>query len=164
MTFMGILKKNNKVDRIKQAYKQAPWRIQLRSIGLYLVPVIAIALVTVIYLNISAQAATAGLKIQELRIEEESVSRSIANQRTQYAWLTSFTTMKARAEKLGYVLMDPHAAIYLTIPAYPGRETILMAPLPSPDVSLSTLADPRFQQSLWDVISSQLNHSIGGGN
>lgn len=148
---MGILKKKNKtVERIKQAYKQAPWRAQLRSIGFYLLPVIAIAMVTIIYLNISAQAATAGLKIRNLREEEEIIQRSIANQRTQFAWLTSLATIQKRAESLGYVLLDPNAATYMIIPGYQGRETILMAPLPGETAIVPAAADPRFQQSLWD--------------
>jgi len=148
---MGILrKKNNTVEWVKQAYKQAPWRSQLRSIGFYLLPVIAVALVTIIYLNISAQAATAGLKIQDLREEEESIQRSIANQRTQFAWLTSYTTMKKRAESLGYILLDPNTASYLVIPGYQGRKTVLMAPLPGRSTIVSAAADPRYQQSLWD--------------
>ncbi len=68
---MGILKqKKPTFDRIKQAYRQAPWRLQMQSIGFYLLPVIAIALTTIIYLNISAQAATAGLHVRDMRIEE----------------------------------------------------------------------------------------------
>ena len=148
---MSILKKKNKtIERVRQAYKQAPWRVQLRSIGFYLLPVISIAMVTIIYLNISAQAATAGLKIQNLHEEEEIIQRSIANQRTQFAWLTSYTTMQKRADSLGYVLLDPNTATYIIIPGYQGRETVLMAPLPDQSPIVSAAADPRFQQSLWD--------------
>lgn len=159
---MGILKKKNKtIDRVKQAYKQAPWRSQLRSIGFYLLPVFAIAMVTIIYLNISAQAATAGLKIRNLREEEEIIQRSIANQRTQFAWLTSFEIMQRRAESLGYVLMDPNAATYMIMPGYQGRETILMAPLPGEGTIVPTAADPRFQQSLWDwFLSTFVSSSV----
>jgi len=147
---MGILKKSNPpLDRLKQAYKQAPWRVQLQSIGFYLLPVVTIALITVIYLNISAQAATAGLHVSAMRIEEETIQRSIANQCTHLAWLTSYTTMHERAQALGYTLIDPRNTIFLVVPGYTGREVVLMAPLPGAGIS-KTLSDPRYQESLWE--------------
>jgi len=87
---MGILKKKNPpIQRIKQAYRQAPWRLQLQSIGFYLLPLIAIVMVTIIYLNISAQAATAGLKIRDMLSQQEELQRTNANQRTHLALLTT---------------------------------------------------------------------------
>jgi hypothetical protein len=150
---MSILKKKNPpIDRLKQAYQQAPWRIQLQSIGFYLLPVIAIALITVIYLNISAQAATAGLHVRDMRIEEETVQRSVANQRTRLAWLTSYTTMHQRAQSLGYTLIDPKNTTFLVVPGYTGRGLVLMAPPPGEGISRA-LSDPRYQESLWEWFS-----------
>lgn len=165
---MGILKKSKPpFDRLKQAYKQAPWRIQLQSIGFYLLPVVAIALITVIYLNISAQAATAGLHVRDMRIEEESIQRSIANQRTRLAWLTSYPTMHQRAQSLGYTLVDPKNTTFLVVPGYAGREIVLMAPLPGEGIS-KTLSDPRYQESLWEWFSDTFigigGQTAGGAN
>jgi len=53
-------------NRLLQAYKQAPWRVQLQWIGLFLLGLVLVAGITGLYLNISAQAATAGRKIQSL--------------------------------------------------------------------------------------------------
>jgi hypothetical protein len=151
---MSILKKKTpSLDRLKQAYKQAPWRIQLQSIGFYLLPVVAIALITIIYLNISAQAATAGLHVRDMRIEEEVIQRSVANQRTRLAWLTSYTTMHQRAQTLGYSLIDPKNTTFVVVPGYNGRRIVLMAPPPGEGIS-KTLSDPRFQESLWEWFSN----------
>ncbi len=165
---MGILKKNKPpIDRLKQAYKQAPWRIQLQSIGFYLLPVVAIALITVIYLNISAQAATAGLHVRDMRIEEETIQRSVANQRTRLAWLTSYITMHQRAQSLGYALIDPKNSTFLVVPGYTGRGIVLMAPPPGEGMS-KTLSDPRYQESLWEWFSNTFivagGQTIGGIN
>jgi len=150
---MSLLKKKKPpFARTKQAYRQAPWRLQLQSIGLYLLPVIAIALTTIIYLNISAQAATAGLHIREMRIEEETLQRSIANERTRLAWLTSYPTMYQRARSMGYELLNPNQITYIVIPGYYGRQVILMAPPPGSEIS-KALSDPRYQQSLWDWLT-----------
>lgn len=163
---MGILKqKKPAFDRIKQAYRQAPWRLQLQSIGFYLLPVIAIALTTIIYLNISAQAATAGLHVRDMRIEEETLLRSIANQRTRLAWLTSYPFMYQRAQALGYTQLNPADATYIVIPGYSGRQVVLMAPPPGSEIS-KALSDPRYQQSLLDWLTDtffETSQSSTGG-
>jgi hypothetical protein len=155
-------KKKTPIDHLKQAYKQAPWRVQLQAIGFYLLPIAAIALITVIYLNISAQAATAGLQIRRLRITEEELQRSIADKRTHLAWLTSFTTTKQRAETLGYSQIDLAYVNYMTIPGYPGRDVTLLASPAGSVSSLKAYAEPRFQESLWDWFATNfLNTETG---
>jgi hypothetical protein len=163
---MSLLKKKNPpLDRIKQAYRQAPWRLQLQSIGFFLLPVIAIALTTIIFLNISAQAATAGLHVRDMRIEEETIQRSIANQRTRLAWLTSYPIMSQRAKSLGYDLLKPENTVYVVIPGYSGRQIVLMAAPPGTGIS-KALSDPRYQQSLADWVSETFINTplnISGG-
>ena len=52
----------------KQAYPQAPWRSQTQLIVIFMLAVVASALVAFIYLNNTAQAATIGRQIQEMQI------------------------------------------------------------------------------------------------
>ena len=162
---MGILKKKNPpIQRIKQAYRQAPWRLQLQSIGFYLLPLIAIVMVTIIYLNISAQAATAGLKIRDMLSQQEELQRTNANQRTHLALLTTYDNMNQRAQALGYSLINSENSTYMVIPGYQGREAIQLAPLPGEDSLGQTLSDPRFQQSLWDWLYSSFSSSNSAGS
>ena len=86
----------------KQAYKQAPWRRQIQSIGLSLLPVVAIADCYHLYLVVSAQAAAAGLQIMNLHYDEEEILRTNCQPAHQtWRWITSYTEMQKRAEKLG---------------------------------------------------------------
>ena len=52
----------------KQAYSQAPWRSQTQIIVVFMLAVVAAALVAFIYLNTTAQAATIGRQIQEMQV------------------------------------------------------------------------------------------------
>ncbi|MCD6576463.1 MAG: hypothetical protein J7K66_00445 [Anaerolineaceae bacterium] len=114
----------------KQAYKQAPWRRQIQSIGLSLLPVVAITVIISLYLIISAQSAAAGLQIMDLHYEEEGILRKIANQRTQLAQITSYIQMKKRAEEMGYEAVPASNVHYIKIAGYRGRDAILIAPPP----------------------------------
>jgi len=150
----------------KQAYKQAPWRRQIQSIGLSLLPVVAIAVIISLYLIISAQAATAGLRIMNLHYEEEEILRTIANQRTQLAWITSYSQMQNRAEKMGYEAAPESNVHYMTIAGYQGQNSALIAPLPGIENESALLVNELYNQSLsnWvlDTFFIASSNSIGG--
>ncbi|MDO9545733.1 MAG: hypothetical protein Q7J07_03155 [Pelolinea sp.] len=151
----------------KQAYKQAPWRRQIQSIGLSLLPVVAIAIFIMLYLVISAQAAAAGLEIMNLHFDEEEILRKIANQRTQLALITSFTQMQKRAEKLGYEPASESNIQYIKISGYQGKNAVLIAPPPGIENESALLVNDLYNESLanWFVetffITSQSSQGDG---
>jgi hypothetical protein len=132
----------------RQAYKQAPWRRQIQSIGLSLLPVVSIAILISLYLIISAQAAAAGLEIMNLHFEEEDVLRDIANLRTELAWVTSYTKMHKRAEKLGFEPAEEAKVHFMTIPGYRGQNPALIAPPPGDDAKSIHFINEAYNQSL----------------
>jgi hypothetical protein len=138
----------------KQAYKQAPWRRQLRSVGMSLMPIIALAVVISIYLIISAEAAAAGLEIMDMHYEEEEILRVIANHRTKLAWKTSYSEMKERAEEAGYAAAPEEAIHFMVIPGYQGQNTALLAVMPESKNTLGSIVNEYYQESLWDWVYS----------
>jgi hypothetical protein len=132
----------------KQAYKQAPWRRQIQSIGLSLLPVVAIAVIIALYLIISGQAAAAGLQIMNLHYEEEEILRTIANQRTQLAWITSYSQMQKRAEKMGYEAAPEINVYYIPIAGYQGQNAVLIAPPPGIENDSALLVNELYNLSL----------------
>lgn len=150
----------------KQAYKQAPWRRQIQSIGLSLLPVVSIAVIISLYLIISGQAAAAGLRIMNLHYEEEDILRTIANQRTQLAWITSYSQMQKRAEKMGYEAASELNVHYITIEGYQGQNAVLIAPPPGIDNESVLLVNELYNQSLsnWflDTFFIASSNGVGG--
>ena len=136
--------------KTKQAYKQAPWRRQLQSVGFSLGLVVSILAVLSIYLIISAQAASAGLQIMDMHYEEEEILRVIANERTELAWNTSYTQMQKRAEKAGFQVATVDNVHYMVIPGYQGQSPVLLAPPPGTENTLGPVVNEYYQQSLWD--------------
>ena len=136
--------------KIKQAYQQAPWRRQLRSFGLSVLPVIAIGMVIALYLIVSAQSAAAGLQIMGMHYDEEEILRQIANQRTALGWMTSYQQMQKRAKKASYDLPPAESVHFMTIPGYQGQGATLIAPPPVNSAKGAPLVNEFYQQSLWD--------------
>ena len=151
--------------KTKHAYQQAPWRRQLQSLGFSLLPVIAIGIISSLYLVFSAQAAAAGLQIMDMHYEEEEILRTIANQRSQLAWITSYTEMQKRAVKAGYDVPQSENIHFMTITGYSGREAILLAPPPGTEDLRAPLANAFYQESLadWFFETFLINQSTNGG-
>jgi hypothetical protein len=135
-----------------QAYRQAPWRIQLQRIGLFLLGVVVIALVAGFYLDITARTTEAGVFILRGEAKKEETQREIANLKTQLAMVTSSTSMEKRASDLGYERPDINHVHYMLIAGYTGRKTAEFAPPPSPALIKHSLIKPVYTQSLWEWV------------
>jgi hypothetical protein len=138
------------VQKITQAYSQAPWRKQVQWIGAFLLVLVFVWLIAALYLDVTARAATIGREIQEMqlgRIETvsqepdqnklrsiEELKRRNADLQAQLAYLLSEDTMRKRAETLGFEPIEPGVALFLEVPGYVPPQTATMAPPPGPTV------------------------------
>ena len=146
----------NRVHVLTQAYSQAPWRKQLRWIGLFLLILILAALVAGIYLSVTSRAATIGRRIQGMYTQMEGVERNIEDLQTQLANLTSKTVMEQRAEELGFQPAGSDQMIYVAVEEYRKPEQALLgstlgyiAPR-KPDLA------PEYTQSLFDWLRERV--------
>ena len=137
-------------NKILQAYRQAPWRIQLQWIGLFLLGLVLVAAITGLYLNISAQAATSGRRIQYLKGDIDEINNEIADLTTQLARLKSAENMETRAQELGFRRIDPREAVYLEIPGYDPNPELVLAPPRVNIIQESPIVQSSYKISLWD--------------
>jgi hypothetical protein len=137
-------------NRFIQAYRQAPWRVQLQWGGLFLLGLVVAVLIASVYLNISAQAATAGLEIQTIESIKENTQRRIADKRNKLAMLTSQDVMEKRAASMGFVEDDKETTTYMVVKDYPGRQPVVFAPPPGPNQLNQSVIKPGYTQSLWE--------------
>lgn len=137
-------------NSILQAYKQAPWRTQLQWMGLFLLGLVLASAITGLYLNISAQAATAGRKIQSLESDIDEINNRIAERTADLASIRSAQNMLARAEELGFSVMDAKQAVYLEVPGYNPNPDLVLAPPRVNVISESPIIRSSYKASLWD--------------
>lgn len=144
-------------SRLALAFKQAPWRNRVQVVGGFLVALVVVILVASIYLSISGQAATAGLEAYQLDLERLRIEREIANTNAQIAVLTSAMNMEARAQAMGFERIDPDDAIYLTIPGYTGKQTMVVTSPPGINTNDRLLVKSIYRDSLWDWLFTGIN-------
>ncbi len=139
-------------DRFIHAYRQAPWRVQVQWILMFLLALLMVAFIAAIYLSVSARSANTGREIQGIQSDMEVIQRENADLETQLAQLTSAGQMQKRANEMGFVSIQPGSETYLVIPGYAGRQPAVLAPPPGPGMVPAPLIQPDYTQSLWEWI------------
>jgi len=141
--------------QILQAYRQAPWRVQLQWIGLFMLGLILIASIAGVYLSISAQAAASGRQIQFLEQDIELMNNEIAELTADLATARSTAKMLERAEALVFSLMNPAMAVYLEIPGFDPTVDLVLAPPRISPMSERPALRSSYKSSLWDWLARQ---------
>ncbi len=152
---------------IVQAFKQAPWRLQVQTIGLYLLGLVIVLVVASVYLSISGRAAAAGLRSYQMNLERLDIERQIADRKSSIAVLTSATIMEQRATEMGFKRITPEDVVYMEIPGYSGKQSAVLAPPPGITETEQMTLKSTYRQSLWDWLFSGINNlsdAMIGGN
>ncbi len=164
------------INRITQAYSQAPWRKQMYMIGVVLLILVSVAIVAGIYLNVTARASAVGRQIQEMQVRVygyhyltgdagenylpiEELEQQIANLNGQLAYLTSYTVMQQRVKDLDLEQLPADQIMYIEVPGYMERQTTSLAPPPLPVVVNAQVIDPQFRESLFDWVTEQVQNT-----
>jgi len=150
---------------LTQAFKQAPWRNQVQFAGLFLLALVMVILIASVYLSISGQAAAAGLGAYNLNLERQDLERAIADRKAQIAILTSSNVMEQKAEEMGYQRIDPSQAVYVPVPGYAGKQSVVLAAPPGVSDAAISPVKTIYRRSLWDWLFTgitRLSDSVGG--
>jgi hypothetical protein len=136
---------------LKHAYKQAPWRNQLRGIAWILLFLVVFILVAIANLNVSAKTYAAGIEIQRMNSEKSDITQNIADMKNQLGVVTSYQSMAKKAAERGYqTLTNPEQTVYIVIPGYQQPAVSIEIP-PTSDASHPSVIKPVYTQSLWDL-------------
>ena len=144
-----------RVGYLVHAYRQAPWRLQRQWLGGFLLAVLAIAMVSSLYLDITAQAAISGREIQGFTSDLSAMQQTNADLQTRLAELSSDAVMQKRAADLGYVPVDPTQLQYVVVPGYVAPQPDILAVAPALQPSAPT-TPPEYTQSLIEWLQQQM--------
>lgn len=149
-----------RVERLSQAYTQAPWRRQMQILGLFLLVVVFIALIASIYLNVSARSTAIGREIQEKQYEMIVDQRTIAHLKGQLGELYSSEEMARRARALGFIEVDPEETQYIVVEGYVARQPASLAPSYRPQLAGAPVLPASYTESFFVWLQRQFNEKI----
>jgi len=153
----------NNISQFVLKYRQASWRVQLQWLVLFVLGLVAVALVAGLYLSISARAALAGREIQSTEAAIRSGERVNADLESRLAALTSAQVMKDRAIAIGFQPVDPAEITYVPVSGYAPPPAVNMASQETQ--SSAPVIPPEYTQSLfdWFIERMQAAPSAAGG-
>jgi hypothetical protein len=150
---------------LRHAYRQAPWRIQRQWAGLFLLGLLVLAMVSALYLDVTASAAIAGREVQQLRLSITETQRMNSDLETRLAVSLSTQNMDVRARALGFRPAETGEIHYLVVPGFVLDSGVRLQQISSPAAPAPTLS-PAYTQSLLDWLASFLSGSpeeLAGG-
>ena len=133
-----------------QAHKQAPWRVQLQKIGLFLLTLVVGSLLASVYLYLSAQIADTGVEIWRLEATQEAAYYDIQSLQTKLAENSSVEVLNKRAQELGYTRYSPQDAEYMVILGYYGQQPAMIGDTTRTEGAPDGIIKPAYTQSLWE--------------
>ena len=104
--------------RKKQAFRQTPWRVQLRVTSRTVQVTVALLIVAGLYLAVNSRLADAGRQVLVLEDQRETLQRGNSELMAQLAEKTNPERMLERAASLGYKPADPDEIFYLQVEGY----------------------------------------------
>lgn len=146
-----------RLEKLKQAYPQIPWRGQLQLLGLFLALVVLFALVAGLYLSVSARSAAVGRDIQGMQRQISLKEQENESLKAALAELTSSRNLEERSEKMDFIAVEPEEAMYIFVPGYGGRPSISMAPPKSEPIVRAPVLPDEYTESIFTWLKRQLN-------
>ena len=142
-----------------QAFKQAPWRLQILNTSRTALCIVGLVVLGGVYLAVNAKVARAGRELLVLEKRHESLVRIHGELDAAYAGMISPEIMMERAAYLGFRPALPDEVHYLTVDGYEiMQEFEAPRPLKSEEPRQAMLS-PSYTETLGDWLS---RFAIGG--
>lgn len=143
----------------KPAFRQAPWRLQVRLTGGVALPVVGLLVVAGMYLTVNAKVAEAGRRVLVLERRREELERTNAQMLTELAQMTSPQRLLERAASMGFQPAQPDEIEYLPVPGWTPPPAFHAPAPPGSGLSTATGLSPAFTETWGEWLSRWL----GGG-
>jgi len=148
--------------RRTQAFRQAPWRLQVRWTGRTMLWVVLCLTVGGMYLAVNAKVARAGREVLTLQSRQSDLERENAELTADLAELTAPDLMLARAASVGFKPAGPPDVSYIEVEGYQAPAAFV-APRPPASIELGQgMLSPAYTETLGEWLVRWLG--IGGGN
>ncbi len=102
----------------KQATRQAPWRVQIRTTSNTMLGLVALLVVSALYLAVNARLARAGREVLALQAHRAELIRRAGELNGSLADLTTPKRMLERASSLGFHPAHAREIEYLVVDGY----------------------------------------------
>ena len=132
----------------RQAAKQAPWRVQIRSTGGIVMWSIILLVVGGVYLAVNAKMARLGREVLVMESQRTDLRRRNAELTSQLAALTAPDRMLELATGLGFHLAQQNEIDYVVVEGYQPEAPFVAPRPPSWGNEASVTLSPAYNETL----------------
>lgn len=141
---------------IEQTVRQTvPWRTQTQTAAIIALILVVAIIIGALYLAQATTTATTGRELAQLGATRDFLQQQNEDTSANIALHTSITTLRGRAQTLGFIPVDPDHVEYLVVSGYaPDRATATPVITPAP----TFVYDETFNgwvQKQWDILVRQ---------
>ncbi len=131
-----------------QAFKQAPWRLQIRATSRTALWIVGLLVLGGLYLAVNAKVAGAGRELMVLEREQELLARANAELNATYAGLTAPELMMARAAYFGFRPVKPEEVEYIRVEGALSDPSFVAPRPPRSDTNRFGMLSPSYTETL----------------
>lgn len=145
--------------RRKQAHKQAPWRLQIRSMGGTALSIVCLLIIGGVYLAVNAKLARAGREVLVLEKQKTTLTQDTSLLMAELAAQTAPDRMLALATGLGFRPARIDEVEFLAVSGYQPEEPF-QAPRPlATHLDYHAALSPAYSETLGEWIVRLLRGS-----
>jgi hypothetical protein len=142
--------------RPRQAFRQAPWRVEVRTTSRTLAVALALFVVGTMYLAVSAKQATAGREVLALEARRSELMHANDLLTARLADMTAPEVMRVRAVQLGFEPAGPDDIEYMAVEGFQ-HDPAFVAPRPPGTYAAGEVGlSPAYTETLGEWLSRWL--------
>jgi len=147
---------------IKQAVPQSIWQTPQQPIAIIGLIVVVGVIIGALYLAQATVTATTGTELLQLQRTREFLTRSISDMQAQIAERRNISTLRGRAQQLGFEPASAADLNYLVVPGYsPIRATATPFATQPPPLEYDETFEGFIRQQ-WDALVKQFEQWMNG--
>lgn len=151
------------VRRRFQAFKQAPWRVQVRLTSRTILPLITLLIIGGLYLAVNARRASAGRQVLVYQGERAELERLNAELTATLTELTSPARMLEKALGLGFRPAKPEDIEFIFVDGYTDPLPFVAPRPPTSSDTGEGMLSPAYTETLGEWLLRWLGWGVGGG-
>ena len=145
----------------KQVVPQGPWRPQTQSAAIVAMVLVVALIIGALYLAQATTTVSTGQQLLQLESTRDYLQRTNEDIDAQIANKRNISTLRGRAQALGFVPVDPDRLQYIVVPGYsPDRATATPEVAAKSDFTYDETFNGWAQQQ-WNILVKQFEAWTG---
>jgi len=141
-----------KRNATRQAYRQKPWRTELKRISQILLIGFFFALTSALYLALASQMAAATQRYRSLEYSKIVLQERIISLESELAKKQGARSLKDNMSRIGFEPYSSKDLVFVGVQGYQSKQPFQLAPLYHDQQLTQPMLRTSYTESMWDLL------------